>query len=48
MGALAGNMFTDLVKKQDIEFSFLTFVKYGSVISVPTLAIALLVLSFVL
>ena len=48
VGALAGIMFTDLVKKQDIDFSFLTFIKYGIIISIPTLIVALMALSFVL
>ena len=48
LGALAGIMFTDLVRKQDIEFSFMDFIKNGSIISIPTLLVALLVLSFVL
>ena len=48
VGALAGIMFTDLVHKQDIEFSFKTFIKYGCIISIPTLLVSLLVLSFVL
>ena len=47
VGALAGIMFTDLVHKQNINFSFKTFVKYGAIISVPTLIVAILVLSLV-
>ena len=46
--ALAGIMFTDLVHKQEIEFSFKTFMKYGSIISIPTLLVSLLMLSIVL
>ena len=48
VGALAGIMFTDLVRKQNIEFSFKTFIKYGSIISIPTLIVALLMLGMVL
>ena len=48
VGALAGIMFTDLVNKQNIEFSFKTFMKYGTIISIPTLIVSLLVLSLVL
>ena len=48
VGALAGIMFTDLVHKQEIEFSFKTFMKYGSIISIPTLLVSLLMLSIVL
>jgi arsenical pump membrane protein len=44
VGALAGIMFTDLVHKQNIEFSFKTFIKYGVIISIPTLTCALLLL----
>jgi arsenical pump membrane protein len=48
IGALAGIMFTDLVRKQEIEFSFKTFIKYGVIISLPTLAAALISLSIFL
>ena len=45
IGALAGIMFVDLVKKQDVKFSFVMFLKYGSIIMIPTLFIALGMLS---
>ena len=48
IGALAGIMFSSLLNKHDIRFSFLSFVKYGSIISIPTLAISLLFLMIVL
>lgn len=48
VGALAGIMFTDLVHKQNINFSFKTFIKYGVIISIPTLIVAIFVLSLVL
>jgi arsenical pump membrane protein len=48
VGALAGIMFTGLVHKQNIEFSFKTFMKYGTIISIPTLIVSLLALSLVL
>ena len=48
IGALAGIMFTDLVHKQNIKYSFMSFIKYGVIFSLPTLLVALLVLSFVL
>ena len=48
IGALAGIMFTGLVHKQNIDFSFKMFAKYGSIISIPTLLGALLILSFIL
>ncbi|MCI7224991.1 MAG: hypothetical protein MR491_02455 [Mollicutes bacterium] len=48
IGALAGIMFSSLLNKHDIKFSFLSFIKYGSIISIPTLAISLLFLMIVL
>ena len=48
IGALAGIMFSSLLNKHDIKFSFLSFIKYGSIISIPTLAISLLLLMIVL
>lgn len=42
VGALAGIMFTDLVRKQRVEYGFKDFVKYGVIISLPTLTFALL------
>ena len=45
IGALAGIMFMDLVRKQEVKFSFGTFIKYGIIIMVPTLFIALGMLS---
>ena len=48
IGALAGIMFTDLVHKQGLKFSFKSFVLYGSVISIPTLVVALTMLYVVI
>lgn len=48
VGALAGIMFTSLVKKQDVKYSFRTFIKYGFIISIPTLLMALIGLMIVL
>ena len=48
IGALAGIMFTDLISRQKIKFSFLNFIKYGCFISIPTLIVSLVVLGFVL
>ena len=45
MGALAGIMFTGLVKEHDTKFTFFDFVKYGAIISLPVLATALLTLN---
>lgn len=44
IGALAGIMFTSLVSKQGIEFKFIDFIKYGVVVSLPTITVALLML----
>lgn len=44
LGALAGIMFTGLLRKHEVHYSFLSFIKYGIVISIPTLLIALLAL----
>ncbi|MGM9858114.1 MAG: SLC13 family permease [Bacilli bacterium] len=48
IGALAGIMFTGLISKQQIKYTFLDFFKYGSLISIPTITVALLVLMLVL
>lgn len=48
VGALAGIMFTDLVKKQNVDFGFKDFIKYGLVVSLPTLLSALGGLALVL
>lgn len=44
IGALAGIMFSELVKKNDLKFSFLDFIKYGSIISIPVISVALAML----
>ena len=41
LGALAGIMFTTLVNKYEVKFSFIDFVKYGVIISIPTISAAL-------
>lgn len=48
IGALAGIMFTDLINKQNVKYSFKSFVLYGTVISIPTLLMALVGLIIVL
>ena len=48
IGALAGIMFTDLVSKQNVKYNFKTFTKYGFIISIPTVLIALLGLYIIL
>ena len=49
IGALAGIMWSNILKEQKVEFSFLTFIKYGVVVAIPTLlsAIGGLYLSFI-
>ena len=44
-GALAGIMFTNLVNEHETKYSFVDFVKYGALISVPIIAISLLALN---
>ena len=48
IGALAGIMFTQLLAKQNIQYGFKNFIKYGLIVSIPTLTIALLTLFFIL
>ncbi|MCR4661590.1 MAG: hypothetical protein K5765_06280 [Clostridia bacterium] len=45
IGALAGIMFTNLLQKQEVKYSFLGFIKYGVIISIPTISVALVSLS---
>jgi arsenical pump membrane protein len=47
IGALAGIMFTNLLSKYEIKYSFIDFVKYGVIISIPTITISLLILSLI-
>lgn len=44
-GALAGIMFTNLVNEHETEYSFLDFIKYGAITSLPIILVALLTLS---
>ena len=48
MGALAGIMFTGLLNEHGVKFSFLDFIKYGALISIPTITVALALLFVVL
>ena len=45
IGALAGIMFSNLLSKYDMKFTFMDFIKYGSIVSVPVLIVSLLFLS---
>ena len=44
-GALAGIMFTGLVKEHETKYSFVDFVKYGAIVSLPIITTALFTLS---
>jgi len=44
IGALAGIMWANTLKKNDIRFNYLDFIKYGVLDGVPTLLVALLLL----
>lgn len=48
VGALAGIMFSNIVKTQNVKLSFARFTLYGTVIALPTLAFALLGLYIIL
>ncbi len=48
VGALAGIMWTSILKKHEIKYTFLDFVKYGIIISVPTILASLFILDIVL
>lgn len=48
IGALAGIMFTNLVNKYDIKYRFIDFIKYGVIIAIPTITVALLMLLIVI
>ena len=41
IGALAGIMFSSLVSKNEVRFSFLDFIKYGLIISIPVISAAI-------
>ncbi len=41
IGALAGIMFSSLLNKYEIKFSFITFIKYGAIIAIPTITVGL-------
>lgn len=48
IGALAGIMFTSLLVKYDVNYGFKKFIKYGIIISIPTLLVALVTLTIIL
>ena len=47
-GALAGIMFTNLVKEHDTKYTFVDFVKYGTLASLPIIFVTLLTLTVTL
>ena len=48
IGALAGIMWLSILKKYEIKYSFLSFIKYGVIVVIPTLCASLLTLFLVL
>ena len=48
IGALAGIMFTELTERYQVKYGFRQFLKYGAIISIPTFAATLAVLSLIL
>ena len=48
VGALAGIMFTGLTERYEVGYGFKKFIRYGAVISLPTISAALTVLYFIL
>ncbi|MBE6126365.1 MAG: hypothetical protein E7182_00020 [Erysipelotrichaceae bacterium] len=48
IGALAGIMFSSLLHKYEVKYTFLDFTKYGAMIALPTITVALLGLFLVL
>ncbi|MCR4911734.1 MAG: hypothetical protein K5925_04355 [Bacilli bacterium] len=47
IGSLAGIMFMKILKQNDVKYNFKQFVMYGSVISIPTILLALTIINFV-
>lgn len=48
IGALAGIMWTSMLKKYDVKLSYLNFIKYGVLVSIPSLAVNLVLLTVML
>lgn len=48
IGALAGIMFTSLLSKYNIKFTFIEFIKYGILLSIPTITSCLLTLNILM
>ena len=47
IGALAGIMWSNILKKHEVNYSFLDFIKYGIIICIPTTLMSLLGLSII-
>lgn len=45
IGALAGIMFSNLVRENNVRFTFINFIEYGVIISIPTISVALAMLA---
>ena len=48
IGALAGIMWMSLLKKHEVKFGYLDFIKYGAVVAVPTLISVLSILALMI
>jgi len=48
IGALAGIMWLSLIKRQGVKMRYTDFVKYGAAVAIPSLAVALAVLSLMI
>ena len=48
LGALAGIMFTSLLDAYDVKYGFKEFIKYGLIISIPVMSVALVMLFVIL
>lgn len=48
IGALAGIMWSSMLKKHEVKYSYASFIKNGVIISVPSILIALLILSLII
>jgi arsenical pump membrane protein len=48
IGALAGIMWSSMLKNQKVKYTYVDFVKYGALISIPSLAVNLAVLALII
>jgi arsenical pump membrane protein len=47
IGALAGIMWLGLLKKQNVKYSFLNFIQYGSILAIPAILIVILMITLI-